>query len=258
MLSLKQIALPLVGVAVLIGVGAGMFYFAKTAQAPVDAPLDGGTSVLTLALGEEGTVGGVRLKPLEVVEDSRCAEDVTCIQAGTIRVRVELESGLGRAEQVFMIGEPITTEAERVTLLSVSPAPISTKSIADDEYRFTFRIDARGLKYENASADDIKVEIPFPDAVTGKSFAVIGQARGPWFFEASFPIVLLDSEGNELAVAVAQAEGEWMTEEFVPFRADITVPESYTGPAALLLKKDNPSGLPEHDASVSFPITVEY
>jgi hypothetical protein len=36
------------------------------------------------------------------------------------------------------------------------------------------------------------------------------------------------------------------------------VPESYIGEATLVLKKDNPSGLPNKDASISFKITVEY
>ena len=112
--------------------------------------------------------------------------------------------------------------------------------------------------YSNASADNIKVETPYPGAVTGKAFGIRGEARGTWYFEASFPIFLIGKDGKVLATAVAQAQGDWMTTEFVPFQADMTVPESYIGPATLILKKDNPSGIPAKDASVSFPITVEY
>jgi hypothetical protein len=57
---------------------------------------------------------------------------------------------------------------------------------------------------------------------------------------------------------VAQAQGDWMTEEFVPYKADIKIPNAYTGKATILLKKDNPSGLVEKDASISFPFTIEY
>lgn len=117
---------------------------------------------------------------------------------------------------------------------------------------------SENIIYNNASEDLIIVDLPFPGAVVGKEFSVIGQARGVWFFEASFPVELLDKDGNTIATGIAQAEGEWMTEEFVPFKADIKAPESYIGPATLVLKKDNASGLPEHDASISFPITVEY
>ena len=117
---------------------------------------------------------------------------------------------------------------------------------------------AEQTTYTNATADLIVVDTPFPGSVTGKEFSVVGKARGTWFFEASFPIELVDGNGTRLAIAVAQAEGEWMTTEFVPFTAVIKAPESYIGPATLILRKDNPSGLPEYDASISFPITVEY
>ncbi|KND47493.1 MAG: hypothetical protein AB199_03625 [Parcubacteria bacterium C7867-004] len=112
--------------------------------------------------------------------------------------------------------------------------------------------------YMNASADKIVVETPTPGAVTGKSFTVKGKARGYWYFEASFPIELLDKDGKVLASMPVQAQGDWMTENFVPFSVQITAPQSYIGPATLVLHKDNPSGLPENDASLSIPITVEY
>jgi hypothetical protein len=118
--------------------------------------------------------------------------------------------------------------------------------------------DTNTITYTNASTNNIIVELPFPGAVTGKEFSVIGRARGPWFFEASFPIEVLDKDGKRLAISFAQAEGEWMTTEFVRFKGDVKVPESYIGPATLILHKDNPSGLPEHDASISFPFTIEY
>lgn len=114
------------------------------------------------------------------------------------------------------------------------------------------------ITYINATSDLIEVELPFPGAVTGKEFGVIGKARGYWFFEASFPIELLDKDGKLLATGIATAQTDWMTTEFVPFKAEIKAPIDYIGPATLVLHKDNPSGLPENDASISFPITVEY
>ncbi|HET8574988.1 MAG TPA: Gmad2 immunoglobulin-like domain-containing protein [Candidatus Paceibacterota bacterium] len=112
--------------------------------------------------------------------------------------------------------------------------------------------------YQNATADMITVALPSPGAVVGKDFKVKGQARGGWYFEGSFPVTLLDKNGKTLVSGVVQAQGEWMTENFVPFEVDLKAPDSYIGPATLVLKKDNPSGLPQNDASVSLPITVEY
>ncbi len=117
---------------------------------------------------------------------------------------------------------------------------------------------AEKITYENATENNIQVELPYPGAVTGKEFSVIGKARGNWYFEASFPVTVLDKDGNKLFEAPAQAQGEWMTEDFVPFKIDIKVPESYIGKATLVLKKDNPSGESRFDASISFPINIEY
>lgn len=114
------------------------------------------------------------------------------------------------------------------------------------------------ITYVNSSENLIKVELPFPGAVVGKDFSVLGKARGNWFFEASFPVVVLDKDGNVLSTAVAQAKTDWMTTDFVEFKADFNIPQSYIGKATLVLKKDNPSGMPENDASVSFPINIEY
>jgi Immunoglobulin-like domain of bacterial spore germination len=116
---------------------------------------------------------------------------------------------------------------------------------------------AKKITYKNATINDIVVTNPTPGAVTGKTFTVTGKARGPWYFEASFPVRVLDGNGNVLATGVAKAQGDWMTTEFVPFTVSITVPGAYIGPATLVLQKDNPSGLPEKDASISFPFTIQ-
>src|SRR5688572_9142258 len=50
------------------------------------------------------------------------------------------------------------------------------------------------ITYVNATDNLIRVETPTPGAVTGKEFSVMGQARGTWFFEASFPVELLDKD----------------------------------------------------------------
>lgn len=94
-------------------------------------------------IDEGGSALGVRVIPHEVLEDSRCPIDVNCIQEGTVRVRATLESGLGTANQVFTLNEPITTEAETVTLVQVSPFPESGSGIEDVAYVFMFEVQKR-------------------------------------------------------------------------------------------------------------------
>ncbi len=113
------------------------------------------------------------------------------------------------------------------------------------------------ITYTNTSKEYIQVDLPFPGAVTGKEFKVTGRARG-FYFEASFPVEVLDKDGKQIFIGPAQAQGEWMVDSLVPFEITVKVPDTYTGPATLVLHKDNPSDLRQYDASISFPITIEY
>jgi hypothetical protein len=105
-------------------------------QSGKETLLQGGIGQLVSGLG-------VQITPTEVLEDSRCPSDVQCIQAGTVRVRATLVSGLGTSTSVFALDKSITTETEIVTLFSVTPAPESGKTIAAGEYRFTFKVAKR-------------------------------------------------------------------------------------------------------------------
>lgn len=102
----------------------------------------------------------------------------------------------------------------------------------------------------------VVIDAPESGANVPGAFTVTGRAPGPWFFEASFPIEVRSAAGTVLTTAVATALTDWMTVDDVAFKADITV-TGYTGAATLVLKRDNPSGLPEHDASVSIPVTIQ-
>lgn len=111
--------------------------------------------------------------------------------------------------------------------------------------------------YVNASADKIVIDAPKPGEAVGTTFTVVGKARGGWYFEASFPLRVLSSQGSLLKEMPVQADGEWMTSEFVPFSETVTLPPGTKGAATLILHNDNPSGLPENDASVSIPIFIQ-
>jgi hypothetical protein len=83
-----------------------------------------------------------------------------------------------------------------------------------------------------------------------------GEARGYWYFEASFPYQLKNEAGEVLAEGPVQAEGEWMTTDYVPFSLTINFPAQASGSkGTLTLMKDNPSGLPENDDALVIPVT---
>ena len=102
----------------------------------------------------------------------------------------------------------------------------------------------RGL---NVVAGD---EVTFP-------FTLTGEARGSWYFEGIFPVRVEDGSGDNVVEHSAQAQGEWMTEGFVPFAAILSPSGAIpSGEATLVIEKANASGLPEHADAIRIPIRV--
>lgn len=107
---------------------------------------------------------------------------------------------------------------------------------------------------ELEKTDLIRITAPRPGQIITSPVVIEGEARGNWFFEASFPARLLDGNGVELAVIPVQATGEWMTTEFVDFQSTMIFPLPTTATGTLILEKDNPSGLPENADQLIIPI----
>lgn len=107
--------------------------------------------------------------------------------------------------------------------------------------------------------DLIRVNEPGPNPEIISPLIIKGEARGSWFFEAVFPIQIYDDNNNLLGSTQAQAQSDWMTQDFVPFTAEInfsnpTVETGYFKTGTLVLKKDNPSGLPQNDDQLIIPV----
>jgi hypothetical protein len=100
------------------------------------------------------------------------------------------------------------------------------------------------------------IDAPARGARVESPLAITGKARGAWFFEASFPVRLIDNDGELIAQGVATALADWMTEDFVPFEALLDFSVERETRAELALIKDNPSGLPENDDRTSIPLVL--
>jgi hypothetical protein len=101
----------------------------------------------------------------------------------------------------------------------------------------------------------VRVSSPSQNSVITSPVTVVGEARGNWYFEASLPVEVVGSDGTVLGVAPAQAQGEWMTTEFVPFSTTITFNPGKNTAGFIRVKKDNPSGDPSRDESIDIPVT---
>jgi hypothetical protein len=120
----------------------------------------------------------------------------------------------------------------------VAPTPSTSTSPLSQQYK-----------------DLVVLTSPLAGASITSPVTITGRARGTWFFEASFPVNIVDWDGLIIGQGIAQAQGDWMTSEYVPFTATIT----FTKPTVknngwMILKKDNPSGLPEHDDAFEVPV----
>lgn len=101
----------------------------------------------------------------------------------------------------------------------------------------------------------IRVSKPRPNEVIKSPLMIEGEARGSWFFEADFPVYLLDNNGKELWVGIARTKSEWMTEDFIPFKATLEFQTPTTEKkGVLILEKDNPSGLSENSDKLLIPV----
>lgn len=100
--------------------------------------------ITKMAIGKSMQLGDYTIKFVEVIEDSRCPSDVTCVWAGEAKVKVLIHKGEEIiSEKTITIGangvDPIIAEilkTENNTLLgyNLSPYPKTSRKIPNSEY----------------------------------------------------------------------------------------------------------------------------
>ena len=143
-------------------------------------------------------------------------------------------------------------------------AAVVAVSVAWGVYRPSIPADID--EHIKSKSDFIVVDEPSPFEAIASPLMVRGKARGLWYFEASFPIVLTDWDGKVIAEHYAQAKGEWMTTDFVPFEGELKFEnpvfegadkDHFSRRGYLIFRKDNPSGLSEHDDALEIPVMFQ-
>lgn len=108
---------------------------------------------------------------------------------------------------------------------------------------------------EEKNSDLIILEKPQEGEKITSPLTIEGRARGNWFFEATFPVYLADSNGVIIAEGSATAKSDWMTGDYVPFSAMLDFETQKNGKSgSLILKKSNPSGLPDNDQAFNIKV----
>jgi hypothetical protein len=93
-------------------------------------------------IGETVAVGGPKVTPLEVLEDSRCPMNARCVWAGRVRVRARIDLGSGSQTRELTQGEPVSIADGTLELVEVLPdrlAGENARPIAPADYRFGLR-----------------------------------------------------------------------------------------------------------------------
>ena len=101
----------------------------------------------SLSVGQRVRVEGedLQMEFLEVVADSRCPKDVTCIWAGEVRCLVELVSS-GSSERVELTQPGLTGDSNRQAFkgyelsFTVTPYPEAGKPIPRGDYRLILTV----------------------------------------------------------------------------------------------------------------------
>jgi hypothetical protein len=114
----------------------GLIVLSGCAAAPSPPVLDA-----TAAFGETAAIDGIRVRPLSLIEDSRCPAEVTCVWAGRLVIHAEMSGGNWRLVRELTLGQPIPIADGELTLASAVPAKRKPVPIEPRDYRFTFIFD---------------------------------------------------------------------------------------------------------------------
>jgi hypothetical protein len=168
-----------------------------------------------------------------------------------------LDFGENDGATQFRSGETVTLEGEITPIENISSYHWQIYDIEG-----IFSIKSEGVGNVKQKLDLITIQTPLPDERIVSPLEIRGAARGTWFFEATFPIVLVDWDGKIIAQGYAEAADNWMTEEFVAYKATLEFENpswdtDFSKRGALILQKSNPSGLPQNDDALEIPVRFQ-
>ncbi|MHA6279789.1 Gmad2 immunoglobulin-like domain-containing protein [Salinimicrobium sp. CAU 1759] len=102
----------------------------------------------------------------------------------------------------------------------------------------------------------ITIEEPLENSTVNSPLKISGEAKGYWFFEGTAPVRLVTKSGKELVESYVEAQGEWMTEDWVPFSGRLEF-ETKEKRGYLIFSRANASGKPEHDRTLRIPVMFD-
>lgn len=153
---------------------------------------------------------------------------------------ISLVSGLALTGAGCASSTPATTTTSQAQVSSTPPTQVGADGT---------------LTTKSGATDRIRVRVPSSGGSVSSPLLIAGDARG-WYFEGSFPVWILNTNGVKIGSGIAEADGDWMTDSWVPFTGQIDYPPQPAGSkGTVVFSKDNPSGDPKNDDSAELQIT---
>lgn len=94
---------------------------------------------VTARLGQTVKVGGPRVTPLKVLEDSRCPMEARCVWAGRVKLSIRVTYGRHSEVREIASDRPIQVADGMLELAGVMPPRSTQREIRPRDYRFAFR-----------------------------------------------------------------------------------------------------------------------
>lgn len=118
----------------------------RAAVSPSPSPIENeepsaSTTLTFMArLGQKVGNSDIVITPIEIVEDSRCPANVNCIQAGTVRVTVDVTAKNIYSQHILTLDKPLAIGDQVLVLTRVLPNSIAGVKIPDADYNLTFEL----------------------------------------------------------------------------------------------------------------------
>lgn len=94
----------------------------------------------TAGFGQVAVLNGLQIRPIKIVEDSRCPSQVRCVWQGRLIVRARMNGQGWTQIRDFELGTFQAVDRYRVTLVTAEPQKTAPGDIDPRAYRFTFEV----------------------------------------------------------------------------------------------------------------------
>ncbi len=108
---------------------------------PPPPPVVWGNASATIGFGGQAMLGGLTIRPLAVIEDSRCPINARCVWAGRLILTVETGQPGSPPMRINMtLGQPLAVAGGTLTLIDAAPPKLAGAQGNPPASQFTFEL----------------------------------------------------------------------------------------------------------------------